>query len=191
MVKTIVNELKKYKYYPEKEDLFKLYRLLAPQDVKLVILSQSPYPLGEADGIAFSSKRGVPKSLQVIQEAFDTKLVNLQPWVEQGVWLQNMILTCRPRKPLAHQNIGWERFVKVSLQSISRNPRLIWWLWGSQAAKFKSLAKPSHLVLVDSHPVNRKQEYWDIEESLEQVQKYAELHYGRRFDFRGEGSIKT
>jgi uracil-DNA glycosylase len=177
-MRTIINELSKYKYYPEPEDLFKLYKMLPPKKVKMVILSQSPYANGQADGLAFSSKRGLTRPLSVIQNVLNTNLIDLSSWVEQGIWLQNIIMTCRPNKSLAHQNLGWERFVSHTLQTISNsNHHLIWWLWGKSAIKMKKFARPTHLVITDPHPVNKNQEFWDVSESLKKIKRYCNVYY--------------
>src|SRR5664280_2100056 len=46
------------------DDPFRALRLVAPGDVKVVIIGQDPYPTaGHADGLAFSAGKGRPRSL--------------------------------------------------------------------------------------------------------------------------------
>lgn len=164
---------------PENKDVFKLYKLLPPDKVKVVILSQSPYPTKQADGIAFSSKYGTPLSLKRIQNSLGTKENNLEYLVKQGVWLQNILLTANTTNSLAHKNWGWEKFVLRTLEIISNiNKNLVWIALGSEASKMiKKVVKPSHLFLKVSHPVSKKSsDSWSFKEELEKCNEYLKNH---------------
>ncbi|MCS7317204.1 MAG: uracil-DNA glycosylase [Candidatus Dojkabacteria bacterium] len=173
---------------PEFLDVFKLYRLLPPKKVKVVILSQSPYPSKQADGIAFSAKYGRPLSLRRIQKSLQTEKTDLQYLVEQGVWLQNTILTANTKNSLAHQNWGWERFVFRTLQIISDlNRYLVWITLGSEASKLiKKLPKPSHQVFKVSHPVSKKSsDDWSFKTELEKANEYLRKYGEKEIQWSG------
>lgn len=178
----IKEDKKKNTVVPETLDVFKLYRLLPPKKVKVVILSQSPYPSRQADGIAFSAKYGKPLSLKRLQKSFQTDATDLQYLVEQGVWLQNTILTANTTNSLAHQHWGWERFVLKTLHVISdHNRHLVWIGLGSEACKLiKKVAKSSHQVFKVSHPVSKKSsDSWSFREELDKTNDYLRK-YGKK-----------
>lgn len=167
---------------PDKADIFKMYRMLPPKSVKCVILSQSPYPSRQSDGIAFSAKHGRPLSLQRLQKSFETKEIDLSYLVNQGVWLQNMILTANTINSLAHKHWGWERFVLKSLQTISDNVKnLVWLAIGSDAYKaIKKVAKSTDLVLKVNHPVAKSvTDSWTCKPELMKLNSYL-IKYNKK-----------
>lgn len=172
--------------YPESDEVFKIYRMLPPNKVKLVILSQSPYPASYGDGIAFSTKYSVPKSLKRIQENFNTTNNDLSYLVKQGVWLQNCVLTCN-HDTLGHKNWGWEKFVEHSLRVISsRNRYMVWWAWGSDAKKMiKPIATIYHKVFNRPHPVSKGILEWNIKPDIEETNKYLRNHERGQINFSG------
>ena len=114
ILRTITN------YQPESKSVFRVFEL-SPDEVKVVIVGQDPYPTaGDATGVAFEVARDIklPKSLQNIFKELqsDTGKVrtsgNLSDWQLQGVFLINRILTTPTGKPLGHSNIGWEEFTE-------------------------------------------------------------------------------
>jgi uracil-DNA glycosylase len=65
----LVSEYKNYRCWPSKENVFRLFREISLEELKIIILGQDPYHLPEiADGIAFSTqKKGyIPASLKNI-----------------------------------------------------------------------------------------------------------------------------
>ncbi|RXF37913.1 hypothetical protein EG860_15675, partial [Enterococcus faecalis] len=93
---------------PAREDVFAWTRLTAPEDVKVVIIGQDPYHgPGQAHGLAFSVRRGVPipPSLANIFAAVRATYPTLpapahgclEAWARRGVLLLNTTLTVRLR----------------------------------------------------------------------------------------------
>jgi len=77
-------------------------------------------------------------------------------WEEQGVLLINTSFTCETGKPGSHSKI-WNGFTKELLSYINtRNPDIIWFLWGNHAKNITS-----HLELknyfTSNHPMICKQ----------------------------------
>lgn len=90
--------------FPAWPDVFKAFKT-APQDIKVVILGQDPYPTpGDAMGLAFSVNKGhkLPRSLKNIFKEISDETGrevredgDLSDWAKQGVFLLNTVLTVR------------------------------------------------------------------------------------------------
>lgn len=136
----------------------------APEDVKVAILGQDPYPTpGHAHGLCFSVQadvRPLPKSLVNIYKelADDLGIVNhsgnLQRWADQGVLLLNSILTVERGKPGSHQGRGWEQFTDKVISVINQQDRpIVFVLWGNYAQKKGAVIDaPQHTVIRSPHP---------------------------------------
>ncbi len=83
-------------------DPLRALRLVAPADVRVVIVGQDPYPTaGHADGLAFSAGRGRPRSLARVFEVLAADRPGFVPpqrwaldaWARQGVLLLNPVLS--------------------------------------------------------------------------------------------------
>lgn len=152
IIKPYWNELKtkieteklNHQVFPQEEDVFRLFSLIKPKDVKVVIIGQDPYHgLHQANGIAFSVSNQVntPPSLKnIFKELQEDLQVNhysnndLSGWVEQGVFLINTCLTVNQSLPGSHQNFGWEIFVKNCLEYLNKkNDLIIYVLFGKWA----------------------------------------------------------
>jgi len=75
-------EYKNYKCWPKKENIFRLFREISLDKVKVVVLGQDPYHLPEvADGIAFSTQKPnyIPASLRNIFLEFSRDLHSSLP----------------------------------------------------------------------------------------------------------------
>lgn len=150
--------------YPPKHQILRIFNELRPQDVKVVILGQDPYHgMRQANGLAFSVNPGVtiPPSLRnifkEIHQSVQCEMPNtgdLIPWVKQGVFLLNTLLSVKEGIPESHKNIGWESFTNDVIQSLSRkNEHLVFMLWGSKALEKKKIIHgDSHLILESVHP---------------------------------------
>ena len=160
----LVNEYRTQTVYPPAEELFSALRLTPCGSVKAVILGQDPYyNAGQAHGLCFSVKRGVPvpPSLQnIFKELHDEtgadipNCGDLTPWAKQGVLLLNAVLTVRAGSPLSHKNCGWEILTDNIIRILdSREQPIVFLLWGNPArAKARLLSNPNHLALQTVHP---------------------------------------
>ena len=138
--------------------------LVAPCDVRVVILGQDPYHgPGQAEGLAFSVPHGVrlPPSLRNIfkelQRDFGLPLPangSLSRWAQQGVLLLNTCLTVEAGQPGSHSGRGWEVLTdRLLAHIVARGQPKIFLLWGSHAQQKESLLRmPDHSVLRASHP---------------------------------------
>lgn len=151
--------------YPPKNEIFTIFKKLAPNDVKVVILGQDPYHgENQANGMSFSVKKGVtiPPSLRNIYLELNSDLNipisnhgDLTSWVNQGVFLLNSTLTVESGKPNSHKDIGWQKFTDSVIQKISmlKQPK-VFVLWGNFAISKKDLIekKDSNLIITSPHP---------------------------------------
>ncbi len=149
---------------PPPEDILRVYRELAPEDVRVVIVGQDPYPTpGDAHGLAFSyvgtGRR--PASLrnilrEVAEEglgATDSGRSDLVPWARQGVLLLNTVLTVRAGEAGSHRRRGWERLTGATLDLLAARDRgIVFLLWGRHAQKLGAGIGEPHLVLTAGHP---------------------------------------
>ena len=155
---------KKKKIFPHPSNIFKAYNSTPFKNVKVVIIGQDPYHgEGQAHGLCFSVPDGVkiPPSLKNIfkEQLNDLKTPiptsgNLQKWANQGVLLLNNVLTVESGVANSHKSLGWERFTKATIESISKNlNNIVFLLWGRNAqSKEELIDKTKHLILKTVHP---------------------------------------
>lgn len=150
--------------YPSKEKWLNVLNM-NPEDIKVVIIGQDPYHgPNQAQGYSFSVEKGIniPPSLKniyaEIEKEFNIKMSqsngDLTPWVQQGVFLLNAILTVEKSKPASHKNLGWEEFTNKLIKIISDNcENVVFLLWGKFAEGKKTLIDSNkHLILTSAHP---------------------------------------
>lgn len=151
--------------YPPANLRFRALELLAPSDVRVVILGQDPYHgAGEAHGLAFSVPDGVkmPPSLRNIfrelsedMNVAPSKATDLTRWVRQGVLLLNTALTVEPDSPGSHANIGWKHVTDAIIAALGQSETpIVFVLWGKHAQEKRELIPDngSHLIIQSAHP---------------------------------------
>ena len=163
LLNKVSNEYKSYKCWPKKENIFRLFREISLDKVKVVVLGQDPYHLPEvADGVAFSTQKPnyIPASLRNIFLEFSQDLNcasptkgDLLPWVKEGVFLLNTALTVKDSQPLSHVK-WWEEFIFSLLTYLKDyNKKLIWVFWGQKARKIGEECQIStDYSLISAHP---------------------------------------
>ncbi len=163
--------------YPPQD---KVYRLLKypPSHYKCLILGQSPYHYGVADGYAFSSAVDdyCPDSLSRIMDAIEEidnnlyeakwQTFSLERWVDQGVMLLNVLLTTNST-PLGHSKdnlleiwkakyskipspCGWEPITAEIIKVVKPNLEAAA-LWGSFAHDYQHIINCP--TILAEHPV--------------------------------------
>lgn len=147
---------------PQPSEVFNAFDGLKPQDVKVLIIGQDPYPdIDRAHGLAFSFKKGnlVPEdSLKNIFEKLKKELglentyTNLTCWKEQNVLLLNTALTYKKAEDKKEQgNVQkahlkhWDKFINQVLKKLTTvkkqsNQPLVVMLWGRKANELKEFA---------------------------------------------------
>lgn len=154
------------KILPDPDSIMKAFTYFLPQETKVIIIGQDPYPNAiDAMGLAFSTKSDdKPASLKNIFEEMQNDLGpswewpqtgNLEPWAKQGVLLLNSVLTVNEGKPGSHAGLGWEEFTTSAIQRVLDNGQpIVLIAWGNYAKdKLKSLKLHDKvLVLEGAHP---------------------------------------
>jgi uracil-DNA glycosylase len=167
------------KIQPDKVDVLKIFRMLAPDDIKVVIVAQSPYETSDAGGIPFVSKRGnIPKTLEVlkneVENIYGCRIYDpnkmIYRWIKQGVFLLNSSLTIGvddhiPRYLRDHFDL-WHEFIAKVLEYIcTKDIPVI--LMGSVAWKYAVHIASSPIKT--PHPVSRGDKKFSGEESFAKI----------------------
>ncbi|KIC25269.1 MULTISPECIES: uracil-DNA glycosylase [unclassified Leisingera] len=147
---------------PPAHQRFAALKLTQPQDTRVVILGQDPYPTpGHAHGLAFSAEphvRPLPRSLSNIYKELADDLgvarpnADLRGWARQGVLLLNTALSVPAGEANGHKHLGWHHLVHQVMELTSVRPTA-YILWGNTAQKLEKHIKPGdHLILKTAHP---------------------------------------
>ena len=150
--------------YPDMYDIFNCFRFTPYSEVKVVLLGQDPYHNeGQAHGLCFSVKDGVPKppSLENMLKELKSDLGfsapvsgNLTKWAKEGVLLMNTALTVREHQANSHANCGWSWFTDSVISLLSKQKEhLVFILWGGNARRKASLIdRRKRMILECAHP---------------------------------------
>lgn len=151
--------------FPPQGQRFTALNVINPDQVKVVILGQDPYPTpGNAHGLAFSVIPGtkIPASLRNMFKEIESDIGrpslcagtgNLLPWAEQGVLLLNTTLTVQSGAAGSHEKLGWQAITLAWLQALVQiNPKIVFLLWGSHAQKLKAFLHQEARCLLSVHP---------------------------------------
>lgn len=150
---------------PTSASRFAALEAVAPQDVKVVILGQDPYPTpGNAHGLAFSVLPGtrIPASLRNIfkeiasdigQDSICARDGFLMPWAEQGVLLLNTTLTVRAGAAGSHEKLGWSEITAAWITMLGKiQPETVFLLWGGHAQRLAAYLPDCPNILISVHP---------------------------------------
>lgn len=145
---------------PPRDLVFQVLQEVAPEDIRVVILGQDPYPTpGRARGVAFGyhpEYKGQPvSSLANLMEESGAKDRTLRSWTQQGVLLLNTRLTVEHGKPMSHAGLGWEPLVQELITKLL-DRQIVWILLGGEARKVYHRARretrTNGIALTTSHP---------------------------------------
>ena len=159
----IIKEYKEKTCYPKMSEIFNAFLNTRYDDVKVVILGQDPYHgEGEAEGLAFSVKKGITKPPSLVNIFTELKSdlgitrtdTDLSDWAKQGVLLLNTSLTVVKDTPKSHSGKGWEIFTDEIIKLINKKTTpVVFILWGSDARNKKSLiTNKIHYIIESPHP---------------------------------------
>jgi uracil-DNA glycosylase len=158
------SEYQKHQIFPPGKEIFNAFWRCPLPQVKVVILGQDPYHgEGQAHGLSFSVKPGIPfppSLLNILKELKNDLGLDLPPngdlsrWADQGVFLLNATLTVRANQAGSHQNRGWEQFTDEVIRVINQErEHVVFMLWGAYAQKKSELIDgKKHLILKAPHP---------------------------------------
>jgi len=160
---------------PDLRDVFKIFHLLKPQDVRIIILGQDPYPDNNGNGIAFMLKnssttylnlsiRNIYAMIKNSGEHIAHEDGNLLNWVNQGVFLINSAFTVRHQDPGSYSEI-WKPFTMSLVKFISSykdsihagNDVKIFIAFGQQAEEIiRKNVSNKHISQYYPHPASSK-----------------------------------
>jgi len=150
---------------PPAHQVFAALEAIHPDDVRVVIFGQDPYPqTGKSHGLAFSIPDDFPArkradSLDNITSELHHDLgiirrsTDLSDWAAQGVLLFNCLaLTVPEGKPAGHRKLPWKILTQQVITRLAPVPR-VYLLWGKDAHKAgRDIDATSNLVIKSSHP---------------------------------------
>lgn len=149
-------------YCPGRFNLFRELALLRPEQVKVVIVGQDPYPNPLlATGVAFSIPRSVktfpPTLVNIFKEYSDDldyptpKHGDLTRWVKEGVLLWNAFPTCAIGRPASHRWCEYEYLTRDVIHTVDMYKPVFVFL-GRMAQAFASECSEQQLTISTSHP---------------------------------------
>lgn len=149
---------------PPAPQVFHALERVQPDDVRVVVFGQDPYPqAGKGHGLAFSIPQAFPPrrpdSLSNIAAELHNDLgifrrkTDLGDWADQGVLLFNCLaLTVPEGKPAGHRKLPWKTLTQQVVDHLSGTPRA-YLLWGKDAhTAGRSVNEDCNLVIRSSHP---------------------------------------
>ena len=160
----LVAERAAHTVFPPGRDMFNAFSYTPLSQVRVVVLGQDPYHgPGQAHGLCFSVRRGVPPPpslVNIFQELRDSLGIarpahgELTHWARQGVLLLNTVLSVRAAQAGSHQGKGWERFTDRIIEVLNtRREGLVFVLWGAPAGRKASMIDSRrHVILTAPHP---------------------------------------
>lgn len=165
---------------PQVKDIFKAFKSCPLSNLRMVILSQDPYPnlkttvldgspikIPVATGIAFANSTDTPQdsyspSLEILRESIidyskPHRNINFDPslekWETQGVLLLNSALSCEVGRVGSH-TLLWRPFIKSLLTNLSTyHTGIVYLLMGAVAQSFEPYINKqfNHIVRI-RHP---------------------------------------
>lgn len=149
-------------WLPGPDRIFAALQATTPEQTRVVILGQDPYPTpGHANGLAFSVNPEValPRSLKnIFTELRDDigktpATGDLSHWARQGVLLLNTSLSVPPGDANAHAKWGWSALARQAVAEAQRHGPLAFLLWGGHAQKaLAGLPREQDLLIATAHP---------------------------------------
>lgn len=176
-----LHELYKTKYMPlpRKSEVFEVFKLINPLDVRCVVLGDEPFNNTKGSGVAFATRESqmLRPSLVTVKiekcierTIYDGCKINfdltLSHWMKQGVLPLNVAMTTNFASHNTHIDL-WSNFTREVLKSINKhNSNVIFILLGDTARSFKPLINENrHYVLEYKHPSEsvRDNTQWNCE----------------------------
>lgn len=187
-------EYSKYNVFPGRDQIFRALEFTKPQDVKVVILGQDPYPqkISKADGIAFSSSSTViPPSLLEICSAIEEQLYDglcpklygdsLFHLCNQGILMLNSSLTVIENKPNSHKHF-WIKFRNSLVTELSKSKDdIIWLLLGQTAQEVIPFIYGKQVIMKREHPAaaTRELRKWKSNDCFKIIQSHVAEKYNQ------------
>lgn len=153
--------------YPAKEDVFKAFNLTPLEEVKVVILANSPYYKSNiATGLAFGvgEYSRIPDALDIILKNVEVEIYNglnlyyditLETWAKQGVLLLNTALTIEKGNPNSHI-VEWQPFTEEVITKLQSLDNIIYVLWNANDLFDSLITNPTSVIISSEDKVFSK-----------------------------------
>ena len=148
---------------PSTENVLRAF-MLPPQDYRVLIVGQDPYPNPEhAIGLSFAvpkDTKPLPPTLSNIFKELRSDLGDqivttgdIAPWANRGVMLLNRHLTTQANNTAGHLDIGWADFTTAAIKALQQalGPKLVAILWGQRANELKPFLNQA-TIISSPHP---------------------------------------
>lgn len=130
-----------YEFAPRNEEVFHMLHMLPPEDIRVIIVGQSPYPTSNACGIPFVTRNGeVTKTLLNISKELSrqyryAKIDNINKtvmkWIDEGIFMVNMSFSIGISPPnmrecdqyVLNHDVLWEEFVRQMVKYIAKKTK--------------------------------------------------------------------
>lgn len=156
-------------YNPTRPNLFRSLQLIKPEDVRVVLLGQDPYPDARySTGVAFSIPKDIeakdfPPTLRTLLQEYSTDTGyplpshgNLEQWCHQGVLLWNVVPSCKQGTSLSHDWDEWSYLTKEILTRLSTQGGIVFAFLGTVAKRYiNEIDVTKNSAVVTSHPSPR------------------------------------
>lgn len=150
---------------PDRTKLFRPLETSSPDQIKVAIFGQDPYPDHDlATGYAFSIPSTIekyPSSLKILFDEYVSDLHynlpatgDLTPWCNQGVLLWNVIPTCTEGHSLSHDWPEWE-FLNREIVDVLASHNVVFCFLGAAARRYAKEVPPWLPVIETAHPSPR------------------------------------
>lgn len=180
------------KFTPVLKDLFKAFQECPYDDLKVVIMGQSPYPqAGEADGMAFScshTEKAQPQLSCIFKEisttvySGETRSNNpdLTRWANQGVLMLNTSLTNNIGGIDSHAEL-WKPFTAYLLDMLTTHiSKVVYVFLGAKGKEWHKSISNMNYKFFAAHPISgtyRKDKKWDSGDLFNQINNVLEKEF--------------
>lgn len=149
-------------FVPQPNNILEPFKKIIPQDVRVIIIGQDPYPrLWDTTGFAFHANGKKTRSLEVIKSnlnKYNHDMKNkwsLESWIKQKILLTNISLTTQEGLSGAHFLI-WNEVLKELLKPLPKKSVAL--MFGEKAKELKNLL-PCEVKIEYIHPAERSNEF--------------------------------
>ncbi len=151
------------KNYAVDDKTFRCFTFAKPQDIKIIIIGQDPYPTG-GDGLAFSADKYKVANCTILSclrrrglLKLDRNYSKLDAWAQRGALLMNAMLTHSGDKKNLHKY--WLEYTgRVIRYFADKDVKFL--VWGKFAESITAGIVPPEKCFIYHHPTAKKG-LWD------------------------------
>ena len=187
----------KHKVCPDKHNIFKMFKMMKPDEIKVFMCFQDPYVQLRknecvADGIGLAASYLTPSLkhfYKAIDENYEEKAmdITMMSLVLQGVFSINKYLTVS-KIPLSHSKynavinnrpVRYDLLIKYVIRRLNKEfKNIVYIFFGKEAAELSSeVNQDDNLAIITSHPSPRGYKYGLMESNFaEKTNNYLKQH---------------